>query len=91
MAADHWDIIERSSMDFTYWQLTSAFVAALGAIVGALLPVLWKWIVSRRESSQLKIQLGDGTTLSLKAKNLDEESIRRLVKALRASEEGGTK
>lgn len=75
-------------MDIPLWLTTPALIAAIGAIFGSLLPILFKVLkewMHRRTSTSLLLTLKDGNKVSIEAKSLDSESVRQIIDALVAA------
>ena len=74
-------------MDIPHWFLTPAFVAAIAAIVGSLVPILIKAVkewASGRASSNLEITFANGNKISIEGKSLNPNTVGQIIDALAA-------
>lgn len=82
-------------MDIPHWLSTPAFVIAIVAVLGSLVPILAKVVkawVSRRASTNLVITLADGNKVSIEAKSLDSKAVGQIIDALmvaKSKDKGG--
>jgi hypothetical protein len=73
-------------MDIPHWLSTPAFVAAIAAVLGSLVPIVIKVLNSwmSRASTSLFITLRDGNKVFIEAKSLDPNAIGQIIDALTA-------